>query len=289
MTAEPVLLPTADGLQLAGTYHPPPAGQDSGLRLQINGATAVPQKYYHRFAAHLRQCGIGVLTYDYRCIGASPQVPGATMLDWGLLDAPAATQWLRQREPAARLAVLGHSFGGQILGLTPEAARYNAVFLVGSQSGYWRHWPGFARWKLWAVWHLLLPGCALLLGHVPGRITGGTALPAGIARDWARMCRAPDYLVDPDGQPLRPHTHLLRVPVLSYGFTDDTLAPEAAMRALHGFYPAAAISHHQVAPQAWGLRRIGHFGFFGSAMPPQRWDEVAAWLLRASEATEKAA
>src|SRR5262249_22174902 len=88
----PFDLVTSDGYSLGATLFAPPF---PGLApVIVNGAPAVPQGYYRRFAEFLAARGLRVLTYDYRGVGASrpAELAGfdATMTDWARLDAAAA-------------------------------------------------------------------------------------------------------------------------------------------------------------------------------------------------------
>jgi len=288
MTMEPeqITLTCDDGRRLAASFYAPEPAADQALSVQINSATAVPRRYYDAFAKHLARRGMAVLAYDYRGIGGSKEGPAQSMLHWGVQDAGAATAWLKARRPDAKLAVVGHSFGGQILGLTPHAADYAAGFFIAAQSGYWRHWPLPERPRRIFNWYVLIPLMARLLNGMPGRFLGGEALPRGVALQWARWCRTPHYLSDESGQPARPYNHLVRAPILNTSFSDDPFGPRAAVDALSPYYPQAQIERRHVAPADWGLDRIGHFGFFNRAMPLARWDEAADWLL--SHALRKA-
>ena len=98
-------------------------------------ATGVPQSYYAKFAAYLAERGFSVLTFDYRGIARSKngdiRKMAARMRDWALLDAAAAFHHL-----SSDVRVVGHSFGGQALGLLPDLGRVRGALVVGSQSGY---------------------------------------------------------------------------------------------------------------------------------------------------------
>ena len=102
----------------------------------INSATAVPRKIYRGFASYLAHRGCAVMTYDYRGIGDSrrPAMVGynqpkslvgfkASMSDWAALDVTAAVRWMRERYTTLPLAYVGHSFGGQALGLLENNTR----------------------------------------------------------------------------------------------------------------------------------------------------------------------
>jgi predicted alpha/beta hydrolase len=62
------------------------------------------------------------------------------MEDWALLDGAAALDFLEHEfSPDRKVSIVGHSFGGQSLGLLPRQHRIRAALIVGSQSGYWRN------------------------------------------------------------------------------------------------------------------------------------------------------
>ncbi|TMH21490.1 MAG: alpha/beta hydrolase [Betaproteobacteria bacterium] len=130
-----ITLKADDGYALGATVF-----GSRGRAVLVMPATGVPQSYYAKYAAYLAERGFMVLTFDYRGIGRSRngdiRASSARMRDWALLDAAAAARYL-----GGEIAVVGHSFGGQALGLLPEPGRITAALLVGAQSGYWRHWP----------------------------------------------------------------------------------------------------------------------------------------------------
>ncbi|NMO21074.1 alpha/beta fold hydrolase [Pyxidicoccus fallax] len=280
--AEPVTLPARDGLRLAATLYR--GNWSNGVAVQVNPATAVPRRYYDAFARYLAGRGFTVVTYDYRGIGESRLGPEALRVasfqDWGELDAPGVQDWLAALVPGHRLAVVGHSAGGQMLGLADNVSRFRAVLLIGSQHGWWRHWSGVPALKLAFVWYVLTPVALATVGRFPGKLVGMGDLPVGIARQWARWCRNPHYVSDEAGGPLRPYNWELRAPLRLYSFTDDALAPERAARALLDYYPCARKEHLHLSPARLGVERVGHFGWFRASMPRAAWDEAAEWLER---------
>jgi predicted alpha/beta hydrolase len=164
-------LTAADGYRLSATLY----GEASDQPVLILPATGVPQGYYAKFASWLAGRGFQVLTFDYRGIGKSlhgdVRAVRARMRDWALLDAAAAMQFLLSNG-ASGIKVVGHSFGGQALGLLPCPERISGALIVGSQSGYWRNWPLLGQAWMWPVTHLALPGLARLRGYFPGSRLG---------------------------------------------------------------------------------------------------------------------
>lgn len=271
-------IPASDCIALAATGYEPLSGKPR-LAVVINGATAVPRSYYRHFAAHLAARGCAVLTYDYRGIGGSRDAGrNARMLDWGVSDLPGALNWMLRRHRQLPLAAIGHSAGGWLFGLSPANQLADALLTVGSQAPYWRHWPDLrGRLFMWSTMNLMIPAVTRTLGYFPGRIIGGDSLPRGVALDWARWGRHRDFLVDDFGVPMREHFDRYRNPVRLLTIEDDRYAPVPAVRALAPLYgPDAEV--RVITPRQYGLRRLGHFGFFRKSTPEPLWDEALDWL-----------
>lgn len=269
----------ADGYPLSVTWYEP-VSRPRGTVL-IHSAMAVRQPFYRRFAEHLAGAGYRAVTYDYRGIGASRSgsLRGfrATATDWALLDAAAVIAHV-QRERTGPLISIGHSFGGQLIGLLDAAADVDAAVLVGAQLGTYRHWPARHQLTLAAMWHAGVPALTALYGYLPGRAGfGGVDLPAGVAREWATWCRSPGYLVDHvPGAAER--FAALAAPTRIYSFTDDWYAPQPAVTALVARLYSAPVTHRRIAPADVGVDAIGHFGMFREAVADTLWAELVAHL-----------
>ena len=87
----------------------------------VNSATGFPQTFYFRLAEYAAGRGYHTLVYDYRGMGASApaDLAGETcrMSDWGLFDMRTALATIAERAAGLPVATLGHSVGGQFLGL----------------------------------------------------------------------------------------------------------------------------------------------------------------------------
>src|SRR4051812_755215 len=81
-------LPAIDGVPLAVRYFAP-AGAPRGAAL-IAPAMGVPQAFYAAFAAWLAECGLHVMTFDFRGIGLSRRgslrAVDADVVAWARLD-----------------------------------------------------------------------------------------------------------------------------------------------------------------------------------------------------------
>ncbi len=124
----PVTIPGAEGLELRGTYYPPPAGPAPGvLLLHMYGRTAAD---WEVFARLLQDQGIAALAIDLRGHG---ETGGEE--DWELArqDALLAREWLAQQEEVdgERTTVVGASIGANLAlwtgALSPEVRAVAAL------------------------------------------------------------------------------------------------------------------------------------------------------------------
>jgi predicted alpha/beta hydrolase len=251
------------------------AKRHSKRGIVFTGGTGIQRALYGRLARHLSQRGFHTLTFDYRGMGGSRHDPAAkvdvSMAEWGAKDLPAVMHWMRTTMEIEALGIVGHSTGGQILGLLPEDVSFDAAFLIASQTGYAGYWRGVERLRLLGVWYGLIPLVTGTLGYVPGRLMGPAAedLPAPVARQWAKWGRHPHYI----------HSHAVSVGARFAGFEvpvcvlsldgDDFFAPRAAVDELASWFRRARlervhIPREPVEPDDEELDPgLGHFGFFG--------------------------
>ncbi|MGQ0655116.1 MAG: alpha/beta hydrolase family protein [Betaproteobacteria bacterium] len=271
---KPLEIAARDGTRLGATLF---EGGDAAV--MILPATGVPQEYYAKFAAYLAEAGFTVLTFDYRGIGRSRQgdlrSSTARMRDWAELDGAAGFDFLKKNHQS--VFAVGHSFGGQALGLLPQPEAIGAALIVGSQSGYWKNWPALGRLWMWPVTHFALPFVSRVHGYFPGSTFGfGEDLPKGVAIEWARWCRNPRYLVGDLG--VEADYARFRAPLRAYAIADDPFAPLRAVEALGSLYPNSSWQIRTVTPREVGAERIGHFGFFRERFRDTLWRDACEWL-----------
>jgi predicted alpha/beta hydrolase len=282
-----VSFPARDGFALAGDRFDP-AGTPRAA-VVVASAMGVPRRFYQAFASFLAEGGLGSLVFDYRGVGGS-RPPGplkqfrASLHEWGEEDLSGALRYAEAAWPGVPLALVGHSVGGQLVGLAEGAERLAAMLFVASQSGYWRLWPWPARWRMVATWHVAIPAITRTLGYLPlSRLGGGADVPGGVALEWARWGSHPRYVLSwADTRPDARYA-TLTCRLRSLAISDDRFyAPRKPVETLVGMYPRTRSEIVTVTPADAGGASIGHFGYFRSAHRATLWPEAMSWLADAT-------
>ncbi|RAW01271.1 alpha/beta hydrolase family protein [Pseudochryseolinea flava] len=277
---ETISVLTRDGVKIGASWFL--ANNPSEKVILINSATAVKQSYYHQFADFLAQKGFHVYTYDYRGIGESCARDKAylqsNMKDWSK-DMDAMISHITTLHPQSRLVIIGHSIGGQIIGMSRMAGYADSLIMVGAQTPYWKNYEGaLMRMKLLLFWNILIPVLTRMFGYFPSSKLGlFEDLPAKVALQWARWARTPKYVFK-DNPALKSSFEALDQRTLFVSFSDDALAPYKAVLDLKRFYKHARIEHWHIHPDDLVVKKIGHFGFFKKHMEMLMWHDMVRWI-----------
>lgn len=268
---------TNDGVELAGIRYKA-VGTPIG-DIVLAGATGVPQGFYQRFASYAAEQGFNVLTFDYRGIGQSKSGSlrqlEMSFLDWGRYDISAAIDVMY--EPGSPLFLVGHSYGGQAVGLLPNHQKLTAVYCFGSGAG-WAGWmPRIEAIKVRVLWTVVLPLLVKWKGYMAWSKLGmGEDLPLGVYRDWKRWCRYPRYFFDDkDLHFLKERYAQLSLPFIAATSTDDLWAPPKSRDSFCQHYSGCNLEFKNIEPKH--NQRIGHIGYFRESCN-DLWPEVLAWF-----------
>lgn len=284
-----ITIEAADLYPLAAKLYEP-AGEPRAVVL-LASATGVKQGFYRDFAQFLRAAGFRVVSFDYRGIGLSRRgrLRGfpASASDWGIKDTSAVLDWAAARAPGGKVIYCGHSIGGQLVALLANHGRIAALMGVGAQAGYWRHWPTPMKQGFGLLMHGFIPILTPIFGYFPSRFFGlGEPLPKGVALEWARWCRDPDYLLGMKEGPGRIHAEAFTGPVRAYSIADDQIAPERPVAVWLDWFTGAEREHRHIRPEEVGERGIGHFRVFRLGKASPLWQEMLAWFEAQAAALE---
>jgi len=287
--ADDITFPAKDGYSLGGTLFLPRGAKRHAVL--ISSATAVPRQIYKGFASYLAGRGSAVLTYDYRGTGDSRQkslvgynksksLAGfqASISDWAALDAAAAVTWMRDRYNGLPLGYVGHSFGGQALGLLPNNTEIARALLIASQAGYWGLMTSPERYRVYALLNFVGVPLTRLLGYAPGRMGLGLDLPKGVFLQWVRWVMSKRYMFDDPTLEALANFPNYRGALRALCISDDPWATRPAVDLLCSGFTSITPDIDTITPSDVGVARIGHFGFFRSQHRDMLWRGAAEWL-----------
>jgi predicted alpha/beta hydrolase len=284
-----ITFPGTDQYSLGATLFLPRGAKRHAVL--INSATAVPRKVYRGFAGYLARRGCAVLTYDYRGTGDSRQKSlvgynqvkslvgfKASMSDWAALDVTAAVAWMRERYKHLPLTYVGHSFGGQALGLLANNAEVSRALLIAAQAGYWKLMASPERYRVYAMLNFVGLPLTRLLGYAPGWGGLGQDLPKGVFEQWASWVMNERYLFGDAKLTALQNFPKYKGAMRALCFSDDPWATRPAVELLCAGFTAAKPEILNVTPADAGAAQIGHLGFFRSEHRDTLWRGAAEWL-----------
>lgn len=201
------------------------------------------------------------------------------MADWADKDATGAVSWMRARYKTLPLSYVGHSFGGQALGLLPNNDQVARALLVATQTGYWKTIAAPERYRIFLLLNLLGRPLANFMGYVPGKLGLGEDMPKGVFLQWAKWVMSARYYFDDlslVGLANYPH---YRHPLMALYIEDDPWATRASVELLCAAFTNASPDIVTVRPRDTGAAQIGHFGFFRPEHRETLWKKAADWLV----------
>lgn len=274
-----IVFKTRDGWELPGSLFT--GALKRGPVVLISSATGVPRRFYRHFAQYLVDDGaMAVLTYDYRGTGtpvSQRQARSMRMSQWATIDFPAAVDCLKSRFPDCDLRGIGHSFGGQALGLSGVSHKFTRYMTIAAGSGYLGHTR--EPEKLSRMMNKVGWPVAFVLGALPRWAGLGEPIPYGAFNQWRKWCNSPDYFMSDPQVVETARFDQVKLPILVVGFDDDPWATRQSVETLISWYHAAQTRLHWFS--AADLQKpVGHMGFFRGEHRQTLWPQLADWLLQ---------
>lgn len=252
-------------------------------------ATGIKRQFYHNFATHLAENGFGVLTFDNEGIGESLSSAlakcDASLISWGRHDMPAVLDALQDEFSDATYHLIGHSAGGQLIGLMPNYSALASVFNVACSSGRIKNMSMPYKLKAMGFMDVFIPLANLTLGYTPSdKIGMGEPLPRGVSRQWREWCNGAGYIKTAFGKSIQTHFYDdITMPSLWLGFSDDDIANSKNMDDMIRVFTKMPVEKHFLDPKDFGLNSIGHMRYFSSrtnVKAPQLWQMAVDWLAK---------
>lgn len=279
---EKIQFTCADGYVLQGRFFPKQQ-KASHLPILIGSATGIKQVFYQAFAKWLSQQGYDVMTFDFRGIGDSLYEPvsksKAFIHQWGQLDLVSAIDFLADKTNSAQIHLIGHSAGGQLLGLAPNHAKVKNVVAIAGSSGSLKGLNGKSKYLAPIMLKIVFPVSTLFKGYASAKAVGMSEnLPKGVGQEWCEYCSKGGYAINAIGKTVFEDFHAeIHSPITAIHATDDEIATLHNVKDLLRTFPNSPSQIVTLAPEAYGLRSIGHMEMFKPSHQ-QLWTVIADQL-----------
>lgn len=253
-------------------------------RAIINSGTGIRKEFYLKFITYLAEHGYESYVYDYRGIGESKPESGlrgfdAQMGEWATLDMAGMIDYISNKKDDIPLYIIGHSIGGQVIGFLDNSDKIKRIITIAASSGYWKYMNFPLSYYTMLIWYIGIPLICHFNGFFPSsKLKLGEDLPYGVAKEWAKWCKAKEYFTPQLGNKLPNYFDEITIPLDAIWFTDDLIANKKTVNQILSFYNNAQITTHKTVPKDVGLYKIGHFGFFKEQSRESLWPRVLSIL-----------
>jgi predicted alpha/beta hydrolase len=163
-----------------------------------------------------------------------------------------------------------------MVGLMDNHKKIDHLFFIASSTGYWRDMSSPYKWLPAFYWYFMIPIHTKLFGYVNAmKVNQGENLPKGVALEWRKWCTNPDYFEPEFGKSLNPvFFDQITTPIKSIQIQDDPLANKTTANKLLKYFKNAKIDIEEINPKDYGLKKIGHTGFFSRKFKNTLWTKV---------------
>lgn len=278
-----VTIPTPDGFSLSGIIYEYP-GHPKAV-VQFNIGTGMRKEFYSNLVQYLAENGFIVCLWEYRGMGKSrpyhkEEFSCITMQDWAI-DMRSVLDFLEARYPDWPKLMIGHSIGGQLLGLMPNHKILKGMIMINCSTGTWWHHRFPYRLKSYFFFNILTPLTVPFLGYLPAKkLKIMEDLPAALILEWREWCNSENYLFDFLGKSIAYNAYDdIKLSIKAYWTTDDPIANAVTVPALLRHFEnrtaeAADIMTEAIRPADYGVKSIGHFGLFSRKFKERFWTKI---------------
>ncbi|MGI2002283.1 alpha/beta hydrolase family protein [Shewanella frigidimarina] len=271
----------SDSVELAATIYEPTITVKGAVMMAP--ATGIKRQFYANFAYYLANNGYGVITFDNRGIGGSSTGPvtqnAASLQCWGEKDMPAVLEYLQQTFPQTKYHLVGHSAGGQLIGLMHNAMDISSMFNFACSSGQLTNMKLSYLVQAHFFMNFFIPLSNAMFGHTKSQWLGmGEPLPKNVAKQWQQWCNGQGYVKTAFGKTVHQHCYNeLTLPSLWVNAVDDDIANNANVADMMSVFPKLNGQTLTLTPSEHGLSEIGHMKFF-SSKSQVLWPLALDWL-----------
>lgn len=271
-----------DGIKLKGTLLIP---KNPKALIQFNSGTATKKEFYLSFLTYLTEHDYLCCLWNYRGCEQNDNLKNSdfTFSDYGTKDMPAIKTYLSNRFSNLPFLFIGHSAGGQQIGLINNLDNIKGNINIGVSTGYYPNMPFGYRMKAYFFFYLFSPVSAFINKYVKAKPYGLMEnLPKKVVFEWRDWLEKENYFFDdkfygktvPTG-----HFKNFKFPIHVYYSTDDPVSNAKNSSTFWSHVKSEkGICFTELSPQKFGLKSIGHFGYFRKSMKDKFWEDIVTRL-----------
>jgi predicted alpha/beta hydrolase len=197
----------------------------------------------------------------------------------GEKDSPAALDKLKQTFPNTRYHLIGHSAGGQLVGLMPNTNELSSIFNYACSSGRIQNMHLLQQIKAHFFMNLFIPLNNAIFGYTKSQWLGmGEPLPKKVAKQWREWCNGQGYVKTAFGKTIHQHFYdELCTPSMWVSASDDDIANSKNVSDMMSVFTSLKVNKLTLTPKEHDLNEIGHMKFF-SRKSEVLWSYALDWL-----------
>ena len=138
------------------------------------------------------------------------------------------------------------------------------MYCFGTGAGWHGYMPFREKMKVHVMWNIIFPPMVALKGYLPWSLLKmGTDLPVDVYTQWRKWCKNPTYFfADPEQQHLLEQYAQVKTPIYAVSALDDDWALPNSRHAFMQHYRHANMHYLNIEANDYGLKEIGHMGYF---------------------------
>lgn len=271
-----------DGIKLKGTLLIP---KKPKALIQFNSGTATKKEFYLSFLTYLAEHGYLCCLWNYRGCEQNDNLKNSDFKfsDYGTKDMPAIKTYLNSRFSNLPFLFVGHSAGGQQIGFINDLDNIKGNINISVSTGYYPNMPFGYRMKAYFFFYLFSPASAFINRYVKAKPYGLMEnLPKKVVFEWRDWLEKENYFFDekfygktvPTG-----HFKNFKFPIHVYYSTDDPVSNAKNSKTFWSNVKSEkGITFTELSPLEFGLKSIGHFGYFKKSMKDELWTGIVTRL-----------
>lgn len=258
---------TKDKIPLRGTMY---KSKNAKAVILLNSATATKTVYYRPFIEFLVRNDFHVFSWNYRgiCESKLTTLKGSEYKysDIGIYDIPAVIDYLKSSFPNLPLLCVGHSAGGQQIGLAYNFDKIDGLVVVAASAGYYPYLPFFYRLKAIFFFKIFSPISGFIYKYVvASKLNLMEDLPTPFVKEWGEWCGEKELFFSPKYKNFLPEGAYknFKIPIHVFVADDDEICTEKNM---HNFWKNVSSSQEikftRYESSTFPKKAVGHFGYF---------------------------